>query len=357
LRQSETQAPLAPYGCRVDLPTFADAEPFFWMGGRLAFDLLEISDDPASLDDPGFWAVSSTFEGAWICARFRTVVRSNLPPASHMWQKLSQSWSSSLSQNAFTKYVEEIKNQISQGWVYQVCACRELATTLDPDSSLLGLMHEILAHNPAPYASYLRLPQIEIASASPELFFQRENDQVISGPIKGTKRHNFKVSEFGLKDKAENIMIVDLIRNDLGRICQPGTVAVPRLLITEDHPGLTHLVSDVSGTLVPDVAWTQIAQAILPPGSVSGAPKSSAVVTIENQEGQPRGPYCGALGWIEGRQALLSVAIRIFWSRHDGRLRFGTGAGITWDSDPLQEWEETQLKAERLISLAGGSIS
>ena len=254
-------------------------------------------------------------------------------------------------------YVEDIQQQISQGWVYQVCACRELSTKLKRDVSLLGLMHEILAHNPAPFASYLRLPDLEIASASPELFFQRLGDVVKSGPIKGTKPLNSQTSEFGYKDKAENIMIVDLIRNDLGRICQAGSIAVPRLLVSEDHPGLTHLVSDVSGTLVPDVNWTEISSAIFPPGSVSGAPKSSAVITINDVEGQPRGPYCGALGWSCGTDALLSVAIRIFWDARDGLLRFGTGAGITWDSDPGQEWEETQLKAERLITIAGGSIS
>jgi para-aminobenzoate synthetase component 1 len=356
MRQSETPTPSAPYGYGVVLPTFAIDEPLFWMGGRLAYDLLEISDDPASLDGPGFWAVSSSFEGNWMCARFGQVVDSQLPPPTNPWHKLARPWKSSLSKNAFIEYVAEIQQQISEGWVYQVCACRELVSELDPSSSLLGLMQEILTYNPAPYASYLRLPKLEIASASPELFFQRNGNQVKSGPIKGTKPLNPKTSEFGFKDKAENIMIVDLIRNDLGRICKTGSIAVPRLLISEDHPGLTHLVSDVSGTLVPDVTWTQISQAILPPGSVSGAPKSSAVMTIKDVEGQPRGPYCGALGWTCGTDALLSVAIRIFWDARDGLLRFGTGAGITWDSDPLQEWEETQLKAGRLMTIAGGLI-
>jgi para-aminobenzoate synthetase component 1 len=327
------------------------------MGGRLAYDLLEISDDPSSLDHSGFWAVSTSFEGTWICARFGKVVAAQRPPMENPWRKLGQPWKSSFTKSAFMDYVEEIQQQISQGWVYQVCACRELSTKLKPEVSLLGLMHEILAHNPAPYASYLRLPQLEIASASPELFFQREGKEVKSGPIKGTKPLNAKMSEFGFKDKAENVMIVDLIRNDLGRICQTGSVAVPRLLASEDHPGLTHLVSDVSGTLVADVNWTQISRAMLPPGSVSGAPKSSAVITIKDAEGQPRGPYCGALGWSCGTDALLSVAIRIFWDARDGVLRFGTGAGITWDSNPREEWEETQLKAARLITIAGGSIS
>jgi len=263
----------------------------FWMGGRVAYDLLEISHDPACLDSPGFWAVTSTFEGEWSCARFGRVQESTLPIASGGWRALSQPWRSSLSQREYIKYVEEIRKQISQGWVYQVCACRELTTRLGGNLSLLGLMHEILVHNPAPYASYLRLPQLEIASASPELFFQRENDHVISRPIKGTKGLHLKESNFGSKDQAENIMIVDLIRNDLGRICQSGSVSVPRLLVTEDHPGLTHLVSDVTGELLSEVAWPQISAAMLPPGSVSGAPKSSALTTIGQVEGQPRGPY------------------------------------------------------------------
>jgi para-aminobenzoate synthetase component 1 len=340
----------------VDLIKFADDQPFFWMGGRLAFNLLEITNDPARLDSPGFWAVSSNFEGEWTCARFSSVVNSPLPIVNEPWRRINEPWRSSLSHVDYIKYVEEIQSQISQGWVYQVCACRELLSKIDPKVSLLGLMHEILAHNPAPYASYLRLPTIEIASASPELFFERENDQVTSRPIKGTKVLDSPLKDFGIKDKAENVMIVDLIRNDLGRICLPGTVSVPHLLITEDHPGLTHLVSDVTGTLLANIAWTKISTAMLPPGSVSGAPKSSAIVSIVNAEGQSRGPYCGVLGWVDGKSALLSVAIRIFWTNRDGLLRFGTGAGITWDSDPQQEWEETELKAERLISIAGGVI-
>jgi para-aminobenzoate synthetase component 1 len=101
--------------------------------------------------------------------------------------------------------------------------------------------------------------------------------------------------------------------------------------------------------------WKEILEAMTPPGSVSGAPKSSALSIIEKYEGS-RGPYCGALGWIHGDRAELSVAIRAFWNVGDSILRFGTGAGITWGSDPLSEWEETQLKARRLISIAGGQL-
>lgn len=331
-------------------------EPLFWMGGRLAYDLQEISHDPSSLDDPGFWAVSATFEGEWTCARFGRVSDSPLPFFGQVWTPVGNSWTSSLEEDEYIDYVQKIREQISQGWVYQVNACRELAAQFSADS-LLPLMHQILKHNPAPFASYLKLPDIEIASASPELFLKRQAGIVTSAPIKGTKPPEMDEFEFGNKDRAENVMIVDLIRNDLGRICKTGTVHVPRLLETQSHPGLSHLVSYVEGSLRDGIRWPEISTALLPPGSVSGAPKSSAVKTINDLEGQKRGPYCGPLGWVENGEALLSLAIRIFWTMKDGLLRFGTGAGITWSSSPEEEWEETQLKARRLIGIANGEFS
>ena len=330
-------------------------EPLFWMGGRLATDLLEISHDPSSLDKPGFWAVSATFEGEWTCARFGKVTDDSLPSTEEAWSPVGSSWRSSMEEKEYIGYVQEIRDQISQGWVYQVNACRELVINFSADS-LLPLMHSILRHNPAPFASYLRLPGLEIASASPELFLKRELGILTSAPIKGTKPPEMDDEEFGSKDRAENVMIVDLIRNDLGRICKTGSVHVPRLLETQSHPGLSHLVSYVEGSLRDGIGWPEISAALLPPGSVSGAPKSSAVKTISELEGQSRGPYCGPLGWVEDGEAMLSLAIRIFWTEHDGFLRFGTGAGITWSSSPEGEWEETQLKARRLMAVAGGEL-
>jgi para-aminobenzoate synthetase component 1 len=217
-----------------------------------------------------------------------------------------------------------------------------------------GLFSKLLDENPAPYASYLNIPGLEIASASPELFLSRSGKMIKTSPIKGTIRED--EASFGEKDKAENLMIVDLMRNDLGRICEPGTVDVSELFRHEKHPGLVHLVSDVRGALKENVSWTQVLAATTPPGSVSGAPKSAALTMISQVEGA-RGPYCGALGWINGTQAQLSVAIRTFWKSDDDLVRFGTGAGITWGSDPELEWEETQLKARKLISIAGGALS
>ena len=320
----------------------------FWMGNRLATNCVEISNDPASLNKPGFWAVVNTFEGEWICARFANVIDAPLPQSA--WQPVADQWHSSLNQNQYENNVKLIKEKISQGEIYQVNLCRVLTTQCD--QPLLGLAARLQEANPAPFASYLKIPNLEIASASPELFLERSGKSIKSTPIKGTATD----ASFGEKDKAENVMIVDLMRNDFGSICESGSVDVPRLLATEEHPGLFHLVSDVVGNLRSDVKWEDISQQLLPAGSISGAPKSSALKTIAQVEQVPRGPYCGVIGWVEGDKALLSVGIRIFWSENDGKIHFGTGAGITWQSDPSQEWEETQLKAKRLTSIASGVL-
>ena len=327
---------------------YAENTSLFWMGGRLATDLVEVSHDPECLSDGGFWAVSTTFENHFTAAKFATVVNAPFPTTA--WIPLRGNWSSSLEQDQYVGYVERIRSAVAEGWVYQVNACRRL-THADDGQSLRGLFSEILKNNPAPWASYLEIPGAMIASASPELFLSRNESIVKTSPIKGTQPAN--AQKFGTKDQAENVMIVDLMRNDFGRICKSGTVEVPRLLSSEEHPGLQHLVSDVQGELLNDISWCQIISALSPPGSVSGAPKSSALQVISENE-IARGPYCGALGWIEGNQAVLSVAIRTFWK--DAGINFGTGAGITWGSDATAEWEETQLKARRLISIAGGEL-
>jgi para-aminobenzoate synthetase component 1 len=300
------------------------------------------------LDDGDFWAVSTTFEGAFTAAKFATVVDSDFPDAS--WSPIKSQWLSVPDQVGYIGYVERIRELIAQGWVYQVNACRRL-TTDDSNSNLRGLFKGILNSNPAPWASYLEIPELNIASASPELFLQRSGSRVKTSPIKGTQL--LGSSEFGVKDQSENIMIVDLMRNDLGMICQSGTIEVSRLLYSQDHPGLQHLVSDVEGDLLPGISWSNIFNSISPPGSVSGAPKSFAVSVIAEHE-EPRGPYCGILGWVQGDQAQLSVAIRIFWK--DEKINFGTGAGITFSSQSQAEWEETELKASRLTKIAAGQI-
>lgn len=320
------------------------------MGGVLATQLIEISADPMSLADGGFWAISTTYEGKFRAAKFARQEAKSFP-LSHFAETAQGTWQSSCSQKEYEDYVQQIRTEIAEGNVYQVNACRRL--TLESELSLRNVFSNIRTSNPAPFASYLKFDEIEIASASPELFLQRNGNAIKTSPIKGTKKSS--TASFGTKDRAENVMIVDLMRNDLGQICIPGSIAVPDLLRDEEHPGLNHLVSDVTGQLRPEINWPEIFDALLPAGSISGAPKSAARKIIAKNEDLVRGPYCGVVGWVHGDQALLSVAIRIFW-RKANQINFGTGAGITWGSDPQQEWEETQLKAEKLISIVGGRL-
>ena len=326
------------------------AAPQFWMGGVLARDLIEVSSDPICLADGEFWAISTTYEGAFRAAKFKTIISAPFPPVATT-AKVSGKWVSGTSESEYVKYVEKIREEIASGGVYQVNACRRLSVTSSANLDLA--FANILEANPAPFASFLRYGDLEIASASPELFLIRDGDQIKTSPIKGTKRS--VTEKFGSKDRAENVMIVDLMRNDLGQICIPGSIAVPDLLRDEDHPGLSHLVSDVTGQLRSGITWAEILTALLPAGSISGAPKSAAKRIIAELEPTPRGTYCGVLGWVHGDQAVLSVAIRTFW-REAELIHFGTGAGITWSSDAKAEWEETQLKAERLISIVGGEL-
>jgi len=257
-----------------------------------------------------------------------------------------------MSRFEYERAVTRIRERIRDGDVYQVNLCRVLQAPLVAGADPYALAAVLARGNPAPYAGVMDLGDEWVVSASPELFLERAGDVVFSSPIKGTAPTE---QELLPKDRAENLMITDLVRNDLQRVCRPGTVEVPALLRTERHPGLVHLVSTVRGAMRDGVGWADMLQAMLPPGSVSGAPKPAALDLIAELEPVARGAYCGAVGFVDAdaERAVLAVGIRSFWWK-DGLLRFGTGAGITWGSDPAGEWLETELKAERLVRLASG---
>nr|WP_203644827.1 chorismate-binding protein [Streptomyces sp. SID14478] len=323
--------------------------------------MLDVTDDPAALESSGFWAVAADFEGRLVCARFGDVRRQPVPtPRPGAWRGPAPSdWTSSLDHTAYTDGVRRIRAHIATGEVYQANLCRVLSAPVPAEADVDALASLLARGNPAPYAGTVRLPGhgVEIATASPELFLRRDGRVVESGPIKGTGRTEADLLE---KDHAENVMIVDLVRNDLGRVCATGTVSVPELCVVEKHPGLVHLVSLVRGQLREGAGWAELLDAAFPPGSVTGAPKSSALRIIEELETAPRGPYCGGIGWVDADRGTgeLAVGIRTFWiDRAAGRLRFGTGAGITWGSDPEREWQETELKAARLLAVASGTYT
>ncbi|MER8067844.1 chorismate-binding protein [Streptomyces sp. NPDC094034] len=341
-----------------------DLAPMARFGGLVAFGLRDLTHDPEALDSAGFWAVAADFEGRLTCARFDEVRSEPVPaPVPGQWRgPAAGDWTSSLDRDGYTKGVRRIREYIAAGDVYQVNLCRVLSAPLPaPDTADVDALTALLARdNPAPYAGTIRLPAhgVEIATASPELYLSTAGRTIESGPIKGTAR---TADELLDKDYAENVMIVDLVRNDLGRVCATGSVTVPALCAVEPHPGLVHLVSTVRGELDGRAGWPELLSATFPPGSVSGAPKSSALRIIEELETAPRGPYCGGIGWVDADRgtAALAVGIRTFWIDRDTApravLRFGAGAGITWGSDPEGEWAETELKAARLLAIASGA--
>ena len=370
-------------------------EPTSWatFAGRRAsraVDCVDLLAHPEALDS-GLWFVVLDFEAplgddgttrddgrarAW---RFADVGPGPTPEAdAPAWHGPAPSeWTSSLDREAYVDAVGQVRERVRRGDVYQVNVCRVLAAPLpavreagcvvEPDAAALAA--RLAAGNPAPYAAAVHVPAasgldpVWVVSASPELYLSIDvaaadgAASIASGPIKGTAR---TPSGLTAKDRAENVMITDLVRNDLQRVCRPGTVEVTELLAVEEHPGLVHLVSRVRGELLDGDApgrWARALEATFPPGSVSGAPKSSALRLIAEVEPTARGPYCGAVGWVDGDtgRAELAVGIRTFWwedAGDGGVLRFGTGAGITWGSDPEREWDETELKADRLVGLA-----
>lgn len=340
-------------------------------GNLMATNFVEATTDVTKLDDQGWWAVTHTFEGEFQAFRFTDLQPLDLDKLAALGHDLTHdpvaldSWTSSMSESEYVAAVESIRLDIARGWVYQANLCRVLSAPLDSSLNVVALWKLLAEHNPAPYLSALQVPaslsgldsDVRIVSASPELFLSRKEQILRSSPIKGTAR---VASELLEKDQTENIMIVDLVRNDLGQVCESGSVKVVDLLRLEQHPGLVHLVSDVEGTLPNQVGWNEVLAALTPPGSVSGAPKSSALEVIQRLENGSRGIYCGGFGWVDAdsKSAELAVGIRTFWQEtYQGGnvLRFGTGAGITWASDPVGEWHETELKAERLLSVSAMS--
>ena len=334
-----------------------DAPPLAVVGDRLLTGLEDVTNDLSALDSSGYWAVVLPVDGDPVCARFSSVQPAR-PWRGRPWVGVDpSSWRSSLDRKAYCAGVEAIRSAIGRGDVYQVNLTRVLSAPLPDGADVAALGAALAEGNPAPFSAVVRVPShgIHVASASPERFLERDGRRVWSSPIKGTAA---TADGFLVKDRAENVMIVDLVRNDLGRVCEWGSVQVPSLLAVEEHPGLAHLVSTVEGRLRPGLGWAETIGATFQPGSVTGAPKIAALQHIAELETAPREVYCGAVGWVDadsGRGA-LNVAIRTFWFA-DEEIRFGTGGGITWDSDPAGEWEETELKARHLLRVAANQTT
>ncbi len=266
--------------------------------------------------------------------------------------------------------VEQIREHIRAGNTYQTNLTQQLRVPMPEGVTPRQIFSRLRRDHPAPFAAFLVRSSSTVVSASPERFFRVTKDKLIeAAPIKGTRRRGKTIEEderfrreleSSEKDRAENTMIVDLVRNDLGRVCEFGSVAVETLCAVEEHPSLFHLVSTIRGQLRPEVKFSEILRAVFPCGSITGAPKIRTMEIIDQIETADRGLSMGAIGcfippsWPQIGDTLfdVSVAIRTMVIR-DSEITFNVGGGVVIDSDPEKEYEESLLKAKALLTAIG----
>lgn len=309
------------------------------------------------------WVVATPHGGhdpddlcAQVQARLRVRETSAIPPAPRTAR-------TNADRRRFGRWVAAVKDYIAAGDCYQVNLARRIE--FDAPEPGLALFQRLAAAHPAPFGAYLAADGIELASASPELFLRVDpNGQARTRPIKGTAPRSATraldaAAEARLraspKDRAENVMIVDVLRNDFGRVCRPGSISVPALWQTEALPTVWQLVSEVRGALGPGVSAAKLLEACWPGGSITGAPKIRASEIIDELEPVRRGAYCGsvfALGYDGGLSA--SLAIRTV-QRHGGLGHLHVGAGIVAESNADLEYAETQHKARGVLQALGVS--
>ena len=258
----------------------------------------------------------------------------------------------SLSYEQYQAAFARIQHYLQEGDCYQVNLTQRFSAPCHGD--LWPLYREIRKRHPAPYGAYMQLDDIEVLSFSPEQFLQVTQRRVTTSPIKGTRpRHDDPLKDQQAltelqqseKDRAENLMIVDLLRNDLGRSCRVGSIRVPKLFFTESHPNVHHLVSTISGELAEGKSPIDLLDDCFPGGSITGAPKIRAMEIIKEVEPVSRHIYCGAIGYIGFDGSMeLNIAIRTAY-RHNRTLSFHAGGGIIADSNVEAEYRELFDKA------------
>lgn len=261
----------------------------------------------------------------------------------------------SLRRPDYNERFERIKHHIREGDVYQINFTGHVQ--FDYAGAPVALYRRLRSNQRVPYGAFLRTSHETILCLSPELFFRREGNEITARPMKGTIRRGRTLEEDlqlrrrladDEKSRAENLMIVDLLRNDLSRVAQPTSVNVSSMFSTETYDTVTQMTSTVTARLRANTTYRDLFRALFPCGSVTGAPKVRAMQLIHRLEPEPRGIYCGSIGYISpDRRAAFNVAIRTVVLRN-GRGRMGTGSGIVWDSDNDLEYEECTLKTEFL---------
>ena len=333
-----------------------------------AFDALE-----AYLDGEGFWGregiVAELYLGYGLsdCLRRSAVaappepcrlpllacrIRSLTRPGrvSTVGYELGE-WVRSWDDQGYAAAIEAVRAAIARGEVYQANLVQHLSAPFAGDAWAVALaLRHLRPLQPRPFGG----AGWTVASASPELFLARRGRRLVTMPIKGTRPAGFDVA--GAKDEAEHTMIVDLERNDLARVCEPGSIRWPELMAQRELAGVTHLVSRVEGALRPGIRLGEILEATFPGGSITGAPKIAAVDLIAELEPVGRGASMGALGVLRPDGDFeLALTIRTL-AVAEGRIHLWAGGGIVWDSNPEDEIEESWVKARPILTALGSRV-
>ncbi len=272
-------------------------------------------------------------------------------------------FASNFSDDEYLRAIEDIRKMIQQGDFYQANLTRKFFgnINIDNQNDFFATFLNLSKSSPANYSSFIKLRDNFIISSSPELFLSIKNGEIISRPIKGTAARNQDAAQDlenknnlqnSPKERAENLMIVDLVRNDLSRVCKAGSVMVKNLFQVNSYKTLHHMSSEIIGKIADKFNVTDCLQACFPAGSMTGAPKIKAMEIIAQKEKINRGVYSGAIGYLRGDEANLSVVIRtiIF---HKNKFEFQVGGAITFDSIARAELEETKIKAQAIIKVLG----
>ncbi len=261
-------------------------------------------------------------------------------------------WEQSWTAEDYGAAVEEVRAAIARGDVYQVNLVQHLSASFEGDpAAIAAAVAPLRPLVPRPLAG----SGWAIVSASPELFLARRGARLWTMPIKGTRPLGEDIED--VKDAAEHVMIVDLERNDLSRVCEAGSIRWPELMAQRELAGVTHLVSTVEGRLRPGAGLAEILRATFPGGSITGAPKIAAIDHIARLEPVGRGAAMGALGTVQANGDFeLALTIRTF-AVADGRIHLWAGGGIVWDSDPEAEIEESWVKARPLLAAVAGKVT
>ena len=273
----------------------------------------------------------------------------------HIEQKINRS--------EYINIIDQLKQYLQRGDCYEINFCPEFFSTTQVDPFLL--FEQLNQKSPNPFSALYRTDDKWLICASPERFLKKENDQIISQPIKGTLKRNQQNSNVAEerdhllnseKDRAENVMVVDLVRNDLSKICEEGSVQVDELFGIYSFPQVHQMISTISGKLKKHIQFCDIINATFPMGSMTGAPKVKVMQLIDQYEKSKRGIFSGALGYINPAGDFdFNVVIRsIMYNQATQYLSFQAGGGITIYSDAAKEWEESMLKAAAITAVLKG---